>query len=600
MVRGGSRPFLPLVFAMLLLAGGTVLAVLQIGWVNAASRAEEERARGTLARGAARVRTEAEDEIRVLLSLLRVSAPELAGRDWARAVEAADFWYQTARFPSVLRAAYIVRFPLPGSGFAYSRETNAFVETILPPDIQEGIAVAQERTANGFRPFFGRRLADGGLLFLLPAYAGIAAPSSRDAVGAVAVVVDTHVVYREVLPALMEQHLKGFPFHIVDAENGEELFRSAGAHRLDDPELTMALDSLVSFEARLAMPVSSPSSAPPRDGERHEVLLPEDPSLRFWLFRGRSEGSQLLVAGPSAQPGARVILEVYYPQKPLGTVILERRILGIGVGVGILTILVASAVVLFSLYRRSALLRASEQEFVASMSHELRTPISVIQAMSGNLADGVVVDPSRLPRYARVIHDQTRRLADMVESILFYSGLQANSARAPTLTEIDLKGLLQDVSHSLGELAAGRGSSLRLVTESVPDVICSDATALRLVLENLVTNAIRHADPGEIRLNVARRAFGGLRMTVEDGGPGIPQREQARIFDAFVRGERSIRNQRPGSGLGLHLVKRVAAMLGGSVVLESPYESLAGIAQPGCRFTVTLPLQERCDGDKER
>lgn len=572
-----------------------MLAVLQIGWVNAASRAEAERARGALALGAARVRTEAEDEVRVLLSLLRVSAQDLAGRDWSRAVEATEFWYQTARFPSLLRAAYIVRFPLPGSTLKYSQESGAFEDAPLPSDIQDGVAATQAKTPAGFRPSASRELADGGVLFVLPAYAETATPSPRGALGAIVIVVDTHVIYRQALPSLMEQHLTGFPFRIVDTSGGAEIFRSAGADREDAPELVMGLESLVSFEARFAAPLSSPAGSPPPGADRRDESLPDDPSLRFWLFRGRSSHTELFAAGSEAHSGTRIVLEVYYPNKPLEKVVLERRILGIGVGVGILTLLVASAVVLFSLYRRTALLRASEQEFVASMSHELRTPISVIQAMSANLADGVVLDPSRLPRYARVIRDQTRRLAGMVESILFYSGLQANSAKAPTLADVDLKSLLLDVSHSLGELAAGRGSTLRLITESVPDVICSDATALRLILENLVTNAIRHADPGEIRLSVARRAFDGLRMSVEDGGPGIPPCEQGRVFEAFVRGERSIKDQRPGSGLGLHLVKRVANTLGGTVTLESPYENLAGVAQQGCRFTVMLPVQGRCD-----
>jgi hypothetical protein len=159
-----------MVFAMLLLAGGTVLAVLQIGWVNAASRAEEERARGALALGAARVRTEAEDEVRVLLSLLRVSARDLAGRDWTRAVEATEFWYQTARFPSLLRAAYIVRFPVPDSALVYSRESSAFEDSPLPADIRDGVAATQERAATGFRPSASKELADGGILFVLPAY----------------------------------------------------------------------------------------------------------------------------------------------------------------------------------------------------------------------------------------------------------------------------------------------------------------------------------------------------------------------------------------------------------------------------------------------
>jgi signal transduction histidine kinase len=594
MVRGRSRSLLPFAFAVLLLAGGTVLAVLQIGWVNAATGAEEDRARGALALGAARVRMEAEDEIRVLMSLLRVSGADLQRADWAETAEAVAFWYQTARFPLMLRAVYIVSFPLREGCQEYSRENGEFLEASLPPALREAIAAGLDAPTAGYRPASSRPMPDGSILVVVPA-SGRAAAASPEAAGAVAALVDLHVVYREAVPALMEQHLGGYPFRVVDTVTGEEVVRSARADRSDEPELAVSLDSLTSFEGRFAPPQPG---LQPSDMDRGGALVADDPSLRFWLLRGRSDRERLLAAGPTPREGTRVALQIYYPGRSLEAVLRGRRVLGIGVGVGILSILVASAAVLYSLYRRTALLRAGEQEFVASMSHELRTPISVIQAMSGNLVDGVVTDPARLPRYARVIREQTRRLADMVESILFYSGLQANSARAPTLAEVDLKALLLDVSQAMGELAASRGSTVRLVADSAPETICSDATALRLLMENLVTNAIRHADPGEIRISVSRRAFDGLRVTVEDRGPGIPPREQARIFEPFVRGERSVRDQRPGSGLGLHLVKRVAAMLGGSVMLESPYENLAGVAQPGCRFTVTLPFKERCDSDR--
>ena len=185
----------------------------------------------------------------------------------------------------------------------------------------------------------------------------------------------------------------------------------------------------------------------------------------------------------------------------------------------------------------------------------------------------------------------------MVESILFYSGLQAETGRKPKLARIEPAKLVEDITQPLAVLAAGNGSRLVVRHDGLPARILSDPVALRLILENLVTNAIRHADPGEIRLELTRRAFDLLRITVEDDGPGIPAREQRRVFEAVVRGERSSSDQKPGSGLGLHLVRRVTAMLGGSVSLESPYRTLADQPRPGCRFVVTLPCREAPNGE---
>jgi signal transduction histidine kinase len=163
---------------------------------------------------------------------------------------------------------------------------------------------------------------------------------------------------------------------------------------------------------------------------------------------------------------------------------------------------------------------------------------------------------------------------------------------------VDTERLIAEVINSLQEPAREARSVIRLIRRTPPGKIRCDPTALRLVLENLLLNAIRHglpddrsADkPAEIRLIVEQKVFqGGLIIAVEDDGPGIPPREARRVFDPFVRGEASIREQRPGSGLGLHLVRRVVQILGGSITLDSPYRNAVGRTQKGCRFTVVLP-----------
>jgi signal transduction histidine kinase len=322
-----------------------------------------------------------------------------------------------------------------------------------------------------------------------------------------------------------------------------------------------------------------------------------DPLLQSWLQRTEGE-TRLVLSPPDLSPpvNADATLSVFYPNGTLSDAMLRQQSVNIALSLGILGLLAASVVVLFRLYSNSVRMRASEQEFVASVGHELRTPISVIQASSENLVRGVVVDPARLPRYAEVIHGQVKRLAGMVESILVYSGLQSGRAQPPRLVSTDLSALLRDMVPPLEQLAAERGSRVKLLTEALPATVCTDPVALRLIVENLVVNAVRHADPGEIRLEVCRRDFDTLRIAVEDDGPGIPAREQQRIWDPFVRGDRSARGQVPGSGLGLHLVKRVTVLLGGKVALESPYANIAEAVQKGSRFVVTLPCREECDG----
>ncbi|HEY9595278.1 MAG TPA: HAMP domain-containing sensor histidine kinase, partial [Spirochaetia bacterium] len=317
-----------------------------------------------------------------------------------------------------------------------------------------------------------------------------------------------------------------------------------------------------------------------------------DPLLQSWMQRARATVTvrpDPLAPVPPQAMEAR--LEVYSAHGSLATTIRQQEALNLGISLGILVLLLASAFTLSRLYLRSAALRASEQGFVASMSHELRTPISVIQATSENLSRGVVSDPARVTRYAGVIYGQIKRLAGMVEGILIYSGLQSGKPWAPSISDVYLGELIAEITQPLHYLASTVGATLVVRTEGMPTVIRSDRMSLSMIVENLVMNAIRHADPAEIRLSLDESG-GSLRIVVEDGGPGIPTREQRRVFDPFVRGERSVKDQEPGSGLGLHLVRRVTQLLEGSVTLSCPYTRSDGTVVRGCRFVVLLPLKE--------
>ena len=199
------------------------------------------------------------------------------------------------------------------------------------------------------------------------------------------------------------------------------------------------------------------------------------------------------------------------------------------------------------------------------MSHELRTPIAVLQSTTENLKSGVVTDPQRVSQYSEIIYKETRRLAGMVENILLYSGLEKRTPGSNAAVHVDVGKLVDEVLTSLREPAREAHCKIDLTARNTPVSIRSDPAALRLILENLLLNAIRHGLPAdrkgaraEIRLIVEQKVYQhGLFITVEDDGVGIPPREGRRIFEPFVRGEASVRAQRPGSGLGLHLVRRV-------------------------------------------
>lgn len=118
------------------------------------------------------------------------------------------------------------------------------------------------------------------------------------------------------------------------------------------------------------------------------------------------------------------------------------------------------------------------------------------------------------------------------------------------------------------------------------------------MVENLLINAIRHGLPYDrkdsdsdipIFLYVEYSTKKNLIIGVEDRGEGISKVERKHIFEPFVRGEKAKERQHPGSGLGLHLVRRIPTMLDGRIFVESPYQDRSGLIRTGCRFTAEIP-----------
>ena len=419
----------------------------------------------------------------------------------------------------------------------------------------------------------------------------------------VAMQISHHIIYREIIPHYTDYYLKDYPFRIVKTSSGAVFTDSGAFPEGTEPELTIPLRGTLLIDGHFYRNDEQGEQTETPPESVFEQYRQEDPSVRFWLQRFlsmRELSRDFLLAG-GEWPEAEYILEIFYPGRPVDDLVRAQLWSNMGVSLGILILLVASMMVLLRFYRNTEKLREMEQEFVASMSHELRTPIAVLQSTSENLKKGVVTDTSRLSRYGTIIHREVKRLSRTVEGILLYSGLEKRSWNGLKSASMDLGKLVQDVVESLQEPAKEVMATIS-VHQNIPDHrIITDPTGLRLIMENLIINAIRHGlpkpedtgTPKEIRLYVKAQLLGReLSIKVEDNGSGIPAKEARNIFDPFVRSDASVSAQRPGSGLGLHLVKQVVKILGGTVSLESPYQDLTGRDQPGCRFSVLLPIQQ--------
>ncbi len=287
---------------------------------------------------------------------------------------------------------------------------------------------------------------------------------------------------------------------------------------------------------------------------------------------------------------------------------LRRRNLGFSFGV--VLVLAASVGVLAVAAQRARRLAARQMEFVAGVSHELRTPISGISSLSQNLADGVVQDVEHAARYGEAIHQESRRLANMVEGVLHFSAIRSGRYRYE-MRDVDVRSLIDGALEALDPAAADRCNMTVSVEDGLPPLL-GDERALQSVVRNLVSNAMKFSEKrGEIRLS-ARVVGSGrereIEVCVEDSGPGIDAAELSHLFEPFFRGRAARTAQAEGSGLGLSLVKEIVDAHGGRVEVSTnpgdgstfrvylPASGAAEVRESSGRLTGPDQLQTADDG----
>jgi len=224
--------------------------------------------------------------------------------------------------------------------------------------------------------------------------------------------------------------------------------------------------------------------------------------------------------------------------------------------------------------------RASQlkSEFVSTMSHELRTPLSVIMGYTDMLADNVPA-AQRAGILAK-IRGSSLELLDMIEATLNVNRLDAGKDQ-PIFERLSVPALLDSLASDFAALPHQDGTVLRW--ESAPPVtIQSDRRKLRMVLKNLVGNALKFTPRGEVVVGCVETGQ-VCAFTVRDTGVGIAPAQLPVIFDMFRQGDSSDARSYGGVGLGLYIVKRLVTQLGGDVTVTSQLGS-------GTTFTVTIPL----------
>jgi signal transduction histidine kinase len=229
--------------------------------------------------------------------------------------------------------------------------------------------------------------------------------------------------------------------------------------------------------------------------------------------------------------------------------------------------------------------RASERKslLLAIVAHELRTPLTAFGLqLSGLERDR---DGQLSPHQREVIgrmRASTRRVSALLEALLEDARIEAGALTAAP-TDVDVVTVVRETLDDIHPDAADKGLDLVAHVPEEPLTVTTDARLLRIIVQNLVGNAVKFTVRGGVTVRVSRH-LAGVRIAVRDTGPGIALEVQGRIFEAFE--QLGGRERTTGVGLGLALVQRMSDALGGSIDVWSRLGD-------GSEFVVTLPWRTR-------
>ncbi|HVZ21829.1 MAG TPA: HAMP domain-containing sensor histidine kinase [Vicinamibacterales bacterium] len=231
--------------------------------------------------------------------------------------------------------------------------------------------------------------------------------------------------------------------------------------------------------------------------------------------------------------------------------------------------------------RASIRLTAMRSEFVSTVTHELKTPIATIRAAGETLLSGRLSGREALRDYGQLVVQESKRLTRLVNNMLAYARI-ADITDAYEFRPVEVSAIVDEVLNEFRHQLSGGAFDVEIDMPASLPPVRADRTAVVLMLNNLVDNAIRYSDAAHV-LGIRGSESGRcVAIAVRDRGVGIPAEDIPRVMRRFVRGRGAASS---GSGLGLSIARRIATDHGGTL-------SVASTVGVGTTVTVTLPIAE--------
>jgi signal transduction histidine kinase len=209
-----------------------------------------------------------------------------------------------------------------------------------------------------------------------------------------------------------------------------------------------------------------------------------------------------------------------------------------------------------------------KSQFLANMSHELRTPMNAILGYAELILDNIYGDlPMRLRGVLERLQSNGKHLLGLINDVLDFSKIEAGQLTL-SLEDYSIADVVQTVVTAVEPLATEKRLALKIELPTALPTAHGDQRRLTQVLLNLVGNAIKFTESGEVAIKVAA-GNGAYTLSVRDTGPGIDPADQSKIFEEFQQADSSATKTKSGTGLGLSISRRIVAMHGGRIWVKS-------------------------------
>jgi len=243
---------------------------------------------------------------------------------------------------------------------------------------------------------------------------------------------------------------------------------------------------------------------------------------------------------------------------------------------------VAGSIATLAVLYREARVAKLQTDFVNKVSHDLRTPLTSIRMFVETLQMGRIQDPERKAEALAIVAEETERLSGLINRLLDWARMESGR-RTFHLVRQPLEPIVEAALQAVGAQTLNQHVEVRRDLPLGLPQVRADREALTEAILDLLANAVKYTGP-EKRITVKAWASGPtLYLAVSDNGPGIPAREQKRIFEKFYRASGALERSVEGTGLGLAMAKHVVRGHGGQIEVASEVGK-------GATFTIALPV----------